>query len=97
MLHAELEKGSITKCIDIVSHFVKVNQELLHRAEELVLIEHFALTGTKTFINRNGKLIDGTGFIEERHEITPSTLLMLDKLKEIFGSIPHDILEITKE
>ncbi len=94
MLLKEVHEGSITKCIDIIQHFAKLNEELIHRAQELILIEHFAITGTRTFVRRDGRLLDGSELPEHQVELTPQLLLMMEKMKDIWGEVPHDILEI---
>ncbi len=95
MLQHEIENGSVSKCIEIIQLFSQLGKEMLTKAEELILIEQFNLLGTPGFIRKNGQMVDASYLTkEEVLPITPHNLLMLEKLKDVFGEVPHDILEI---
>jgi hypothetical protein len=94
LLDDEIQKGSIAKCAEIIHHFNNLSEQLLNKTEELILIQQFAINGTKAFIRRNGQLKEAKELTDELIELTPQKLLMLEKLKDVFGEVPNDILEI---
>ncbi len=94
ILEGEIEKGSIAKCAEVINHFNHLSEQMLSKVEELILIQQFAINGTKPFIRRDGRLVEATELTEELIELTPQHLMMLEKMKTVFGEVPHDILEM---
>lgn len=92
------KQGSMTKAFEIVQQYQTLAFEMMRRAEEMMLIHQFLATGYKTYIRRNGQQIHFEDFVQgEDLEVDAKTLQLLQGIQQVFGSIPHELLEITDE
>jgi hypothetical protein len=90
-------RHSAASGIDIMRLYLRYSIELQEKMEEMALVHQFYALGITGSITRQGKFLTTADLVnDEVIELDPAMLLALSKLKEVFGDIPYDILEIKK-
>lgn len=96
MLKDAIQQNQMAQATKIVEHFVQLNEVLLSKADEMMLLQQFTALGIKGHIRRDGRYVSLDSIVLEKTHVPldPKTLIVLERLKNVFGEIPHDILTI---
>jgi hypothetical protein len=95
MLDNAVEKSELLQAQKIIKLWDKIANELFVELEIATLIHQSNLTGNKVVVKADGTLIKVEEFMStEAVEIDPWTLLLMEKLKSVFGDDLHNFITI---